>query len=84
MSGIFDQCRKPGFLKYSTRAFTKKWEKVTPAAKHLFLTYAARSSYSHHQCYKSKTIFGALGVKFYWHLLKIYSWKWSDHLKRLQ
>ncbi|XP_075344912.1 protein ARK2N isoform X1 [Mycteria americana] len=55
--GVQEHARKPGFLKYGTCAFTKKWEKVTPAAKHLLLKYAARSSYSHHQCLQEQNNF---------------------------
>lgn len=64
MSGIFDQCRKFEFLKYMW--FHKEMgKKFTPAARILCLSMQPGAATATTSVHKSKTIFGALGIKFY-------------------
>lgn len=52
MSGIFDQCRKLGFLKYGTHAFIMKETCVASATT---------------SAVNSKTASGAVGIVFFLH-----------------
>lgn len=65
MSGIFDQYRKAGFLKYSMCALTRKQYKVTPAANASGLRTQPGAAAATTTAYQSRAMSGARGIKFY-------------------
>lgn len=64
MSGVFDQCRKSEFLKYM--CLHKEMGKGYPSSQNTScLSMQPGAATATTSAYKSRTIFGALGIKFY-------------------